>query len=135
MTSWSSPEVLRYRKYSLKSDVWSYGVVVWEIFSKGAIPYSDKSNKEAFDAILDGQILTRPQECSEELFSWILRCWEQEITNRIKISDMCKMFRENYGNALELSGSRKDMGHYVTSETLKELSEEHNEAKSEQITK
>ena len=38
---WSSPEVLLYREYSSKSDVWSYGILLWEIYSLGQIPFGE----------------------------------------------------------------------------------------------
>ncbi len=95
---------------------------MWELFSRGAIPYTDKTTKEAFDAILGGELLPRPKECPEDLFSWVLRCWEVETSNRINMQEMCQMYRENFGNALEITeqrDSQKDMGHYVTTEALR----------------
>jgi serine/threonine protein kinase len=44
---WSSPEVLLYRKYSSKSDVWSYGILLWEIYSLGQIPFGESTSNES----------------------------------------------------------------------------------------
>ena len=48
---WLSPEALNYGKFSLKSDVYAYGVVIWEIFTFGLQPYYGYSNKEVMEFI------------------------------------------------------------------------------------
>ena len=52
--------MLTRKKFSVKSDVWSYGVVLWEIFEYGKEPYYELSNKEAIEAVLAGHRLSRP---------------------------------------------------------------------------
>ncbi len=56
---WSAPEVLEYSTYTLKSDVWAFGVVLWEIFSYGKNPYPDLSNAESRKAVINGHRMLR----------------------------------------------------------------------------
>uniref|UniRef100_G3Q3W6 Tyrosine-protein kinase n=1 Tax=Gasterosteus aculeatus TaxID=69293 RepID=G3Q3W6_GASAC len=73
---WSPPEVLHYNKYSSKSDVWSFGVVMWEIYSEGRTPFENRSNMEVVNEITRGR-LYRPQRASQPLFSIMYRCWHE----------------------------------------------------------
>ena len=51
---WSAPESLKYGLFTTKSDVWSFGVCLWELFSRGETPYFSMTNSEAMDKILQG---------------------------------------------------------------------------------
>lgn len=51
---WTAPEALNFGKYNVLCDVWSYGVLVWEIFSKGGTPYAGMSNSKARERIDEG---------------------------------------------------------------------------------
>lgn len=81
---WSSPEVLMSRKYSFKSDVWSYGILLWEIFSLGQIPFGQHtSNELAAQLIKTGQMPNRPSLANPNLYKQIiLPCWTYESNNR-----------------------------------------------------
>jgi len=58
---WSAPEVLKFEKFSAKSDVWSFGIVLWEIFEYGKDPYFEySSNKDTVEAVLAGHRLSKP---------------------------------------------------------------------------
>jgi len=58
---WASNEVLKHRKYSTKSDVWSFGITLWEILEGGTVPYPDMDNSQALEAVLKGYRLPRPK--------------------------------------------------------------------------
>ncbi|XP_008434258.1 tyrosine-protein kinase TXK isoform X3 [Poecilia reticulata] len=76
---WSPPEVLHYSKYSSKSDVWSFGVVMWEIFSEGRTPFESRSNLEVVNDITRGIRLYRPHRASQPLYAIMYRCWHENI--------------------------------------------------------
>uniref|UniRef100_H2LBZ6 TXK tyrosine kinase n=2 Tax=Oryzias latipes TaxID=8090 RepID=H2LBZ6_ORYLA len=85
---WSPPEVLHYSKYSSKSDVWSYGVVMWEIFSEGRTPFENRSNMEVVTDITRGIRLYRPHRASKQLYTIMYRCWHETAQGRPSFSDL-----------------------------------------------
>uniref|UniRef100_A0A3Q3EY39 TXK tyrosine kinase n=1 Tax=Kryptolebias marmoratus TaxID=37003 RepID=A0A3Q3EY39_KRYMA len=74
---WSPPEVLHYSKYSSKSDVWSFGVVMWEIYSEGRTPFENHSNLEVVNEITRGTRLFRPHRATQLLYAIMYRCWHE----------------------------------------------------------
>jgi serine/threonine protein kinase len=65
--------------YTTKSDVWSFGVVMWEIFECGNIPYGGLSNKEVIEEVQRGTTLKQPSNCSDEVFEIMTECWNQVL--------------------------------------------------------
>jgi serine/threonine protein kinase len=64
-----APESVLDRKYSVASDVWSFGVLMWEVFSRGEQPYSHLTPMAVMGHILLGHRLEKPDECSDDLFA------------------------------------------------------------------
>jgi len=79
---WSAIEVLKHKKFSSKSDVWSFGVCMWEIFEKGREPYTHMSNRQVVNAVLNGERLERPKDCPEDMYQLMLMCWAEDPTTR-----------------------------------------------------
>ncbi|XP_053554926.1 tyrosine-protein kinase BTK [Bombina bombina] len=79
---WSPPEVLLYSKFSSKSDVWSFGVLMWEVFTLGKMPYERFSNSEIVDQIIKGVRLYRPQLATERIYSIMGSCWLEKADER-----------------------------------------------------
>eukprot|EP01118_Nematostelium_gracile_P008547 TRINITY_DN2831_c0_g1_i3.p1 TRINITY_DN2831_c0_g1~~TRINITY_DN2831_c0_g1_i3.p1 ORF type:complete len:664 (-),score=133.62 TRINITY_DN2831_c0_g1_i3:48-2039(-) len=79
---WSSPEVLDKGLFSHKSDVYSYGIVLWEIWSKAQLPYSEYSNETAKNMIMKGVTPTMPPKCSKEAWEVMQSCWKFEPAQR-----------------------------------------------------
>ncbi|KAJ2947391.1 hypothetical protein O0L34_g17162 [Tuta absoluta] len=79
---WTAPEALNFGKYTSLCDVWSYGVLMWEIFSKGDTPYAGMSNSRAREKIDAGYRMPAPEGCAEEVYALMLRCWEYEPDKR-----------------------------------------------------
>lgn len=66
---WTAPEALNFGKYTTLCDVWSYGVLIWEIFSKGGTPYAGMSNSKARERIDEGNIDNQPWSSQTILIS------------------------------------------------------------------
>lgn len=72
-----APESLRQKVYTHKSDVWSYGVTVWEILTFGARPYQGKSAKEILKGLFSGERLEQPSTATIEVYAILLECEAQ----------------------------------------------------------
>ncbi|KAG1935246.1 ephrin type-A receptor [Pimephales promelas] len=79
---WTAPEAIQYHRYSSASDVWSFGIVMWEVMSFGERPYWDMGNQDVIKAIEDGFRLPAPVNCPGSLHQLMLDCWQKERTER-----------------------------------------------------
>ncbi|XP_055615879.1 tyrosine-protein kinase Fer isoform X2 [Toxorhynchites rutilus septentrionalis] len=79
---WTAPEALNFGKYTSLCDVWSYGILVWEIFSRGDTPYSGLSNSRARERIDEGYRMPAPENTPPEMYRLMLKCWSYESENR-----------------------------------------------------
>ncbi|XP_039290002.1 tyrosine-protein kinase Fer isoform X8 [Nilaparvata lugens] len=79
---WTAPEALNYGKYTSLCDVWSYGVLTWEVFAKGGTPYPGLTNSKAREKIDSGYRMPAPEGTPDEMYRLMLRCWEYKPENR-----------------------------------------------------
>ncbi|KAM5305450.1 protein-tyrosine kinase 6 isoform 1-T1 [Glossophaga mutica] len=79
---WTAPEALSQGLYSVKSDVWSFGVLLHEIFSRGQVPYPGLSNHEAFLRVDAGYRMPCPTECPPTTYRLMLSCWHRDPGQR-----------------------------------------------------
>lgn len=79
---WMAPESLEQGKYSAKSDVWSYGVLLWELMTRGAIPYPEVDNWDVGAYIKSGRRLPRPEYCQPYLYRLMRFCWQENPDKR-----------------------------------------------------
>ncbi|XP_069462550.1 ephrin type-A receptor 7 isoform X2 [Ambystoma mexicanum] len=85
---WTAPEAIQYRKFTSASDVWSYGIVMWEVMSYGERPYWDMSNQDVIKAIEEGYRLPAPMDCPNGLHQLMLDCWQKERGERPKFEQI-----------------------------------------------
>ncbi|XP_063697549.1 fibroblast growth factor receptor [Culicoides brevitarsis] len=79
---WLSLEAIRDNLYSSKSDVWAYGIVLWEIGTLGGFPYPTVCNTEILSFLSSGKRLERPENCTEQLYDLMLQCWSANPNDR-----------------------------------------------------
>ncbi|XP_008829335.1 muscle, skeletal receptor tyrosine-protein kinase isoform X7 [Nannospalax galili] len=79
---WMPPESIFYNRYTTESDVWAYGVVLWEIFSYGLQPYYGMAHEEVIYYVRDGNILSCPENCPLELYNLMRLCWSKLPADR-----------------------------------------------------
>ncbi|KAM4030986.1 protein-tyrosine kinase 6 [Anomaloglossus baeobatrachus] len=94
---WTAPEALAYGKYTLKSDVWSYGVLLYEIMSRGIIPYTGIANSELLRYLKQGKRLEAPQNCSDKIYKVMMDCWQENPLKRPMFSHL-KISIDNLAN-------------------------------------
>ncbi|XP_053730192.1 proto-oncogene tyrosine-protein kinase receptor Ret [Synchiropus splendidus] len=87
---WMAIESLFDHIYTTQSDVWSFGVLLWEIVTLGGNPYPGIAPERLFNLLKTGYRMERPENCSEEMYSLMLRCWKQESDKRPTFSDISK---------------------------------------------
>uniref|UniRef100_A0A8B9NDV1 Tyrosine-protein kinase receptor n=1 Tax=Accipiter nisus TaxID=211598 RepID=A0A8B9NDV1_9AVES len=85
---WMPPESILYRKFTTESDIWSFGVVLWEIFTYGKQPWYQLSNTEAIECITQGRELERPRTCPSEVYAIMQSCWQREPQQRRPIKEI-----------------------------------------------
>uniref|UniRef100_A0AAY4BZC3 receptor protein-tyrosine kinase n=2 Tax=Denticeps clupeoides TaxID=299321 RepID=A0AAY4BZC3_9TELE len=85
---WTAPEAITYRKFTSASDVWSYGIVMWEVISYGERPYWEMSNQDVIKAVDEGYRLPAPMDCPVVLHQLMLDCWEKNRSDRPKFSQI-----------------------------------------------
>uniref|UniRef100_A0A4W5NWK5 receptor protein-tyrosine kinase n=1 Tax=Hucho hucho TaxID=62062 RepID=A0A4W5NWK5_9TELE len=85
---WTAPEAIAYRKFTSASDVWSFGIVMWEVMAFGERPYWDMSNHEVMKAINEAFRLPAPMDCPSTVYQLMLQCWLQDRSKRPRFPDI-----------------------------------------------
>lgn len=85
---WTAPEALNYGRYSSESDVWSYGILLWETFSLGVCPYPGMTNQQAREQVEKGYRMVCPQRCPDDVYKVMQRCWQYNPEERPKFSEL-----------------------------------------------
>lgn len=94
---WYAPECICKFKFSSKSDVWSYGVTLWEATSYGLKPYASMKGPELMDFIDRGDRLSQPEMCPDDVYELMTSCWRTEAKDRPSFHDVVKQM----GNILQ----------------------------------
>ncbi|XP_071134882.1 uncharacterized protein [Mytilus edulis] len=79
---WMPPEAFHDGVFTTKTDVWGFGIVLWEVFTLGRIPYPGKSNNEVMTFVAKGGRLDKPDQCSQETYSLMFECWMDKPEDR-----------------------------------------------------
>uniref|UniRef100_A0A8C0XZF2 Tyrosine-protein kinase n=1 Tax=Cyprinus carpio carpio TaxID=630221 RepID=A0A8C0XZF2_CYPCA len=82
---WTAPEALNYGRYTTESDVWSFGVLLWETFSRGVTPYTiphNMNNQQTRDEVERGYRMPAPNNCPGEIYALMCQCWQYDPRNR-----------------------------------------------------
>ncbi|KAG7279833.1 LOW QUALITY PROTEIN: hypothetical protein CRUP_013743 [Coryphaenoides rupestris] len=87
---WMAIESLFDHIYTTQSDVWSFGVLLWETVTLGGNPYPGIAPERLFNLLKTGYRMEKPENCSEEMYNLMLRCWKQESDKRPTFSDISK---------------------------------------------
>lgn len=93
---WMSPESVMYGRFTLESDIWSYGIILWEIYSFGKQPFYGHSNEEVVKLILQGIMLIPPENCLTLICDLMKCCWKTEPRDRIKFSEIYDKLEKTY---------------------------------------
>ena len=79
---WTAPETIRSRHFTIKSDVWSFGVFLTELVTHGCEPYPNMTKKQALAQVTQGYRMPRPSGCPDSLYQIMLECWKTDPEER-----------------------------------------------------
>uniref|UniRef100_A0A8C7ZBX4 Tyrosine-protein kinase n=1 Tax=Oryzias sinensis TaxID=183150 RepID=A0A8C7ZBX4_9TELE len=79
---WTAPEALNYGRYTTESDVWSFGILLWETFSLGMTPYTSMGNQQTREEVDKGYRMSAPHNCPVEISRMMSSCWQYDPKNR-----------------------------------------------------
>uniref|UniRef100_A0A914VUW2 Protein kinase domain-containing protein n=1 Tax=Plectus sambesii TaxID=2011161 RepID=A0A914VUW2_9BILA len=85
---WMAPESLQEYEYTTKSDIWSFGVLLYELFSLGAVPYALIQPMDMIDYLRSGKRLDKPEHCADNVYSIMQECWNDKPDERPFFSDL-----------------------------------------------
>ncbi|KAF0882637.1 ROR2 kinase, partial [Crocuta crocuta] len=106
---WMSPEAIVYGKFSVDSDIWSYGVVLWEVFSYGLQPYCGHANQDVVEMVRSRQVLPCPDDCPAWVYALMLECWNEFPSRRPRFKDIHGRLRA-WGNLSTYNSSAQTSG-------------------------
>ncbi|KAF6364452.1 fyn related Src family tyrosine kinase [Rhinolophus ferrumequinum] len=79
---WTAPEAIRTKKFSIKSDVWSFGILLYEIITYGKMPYSGMTGAQVIQKLGQNYRLPQPSNCPLQFYNIMLECWNAEPKER-----------------------------------------------------
>lgn len=87
---WSAPEVLTLNLFSSRSDVWAFGILMWEVFTCGDLPYGKtRQNHDVYQMVCETrQYLERPDKCPDQVYDVMVSCWQFEPEDRPKFDEL-----------------------------------------------
>ncbi|XP_054631731.1 hepatocyte growth factor receptor isoform X2 [Dunckerocampus dactyliophorus] len=85
---WMALESLQTHKFTTKSDVWSFGVLLWELMTRGAPPYSDVNSFDITVFLLQGRRLLQPEFCPDTLYTVMVECWHPKPERRPSFAEL-----------------------------------------------
>uniref|UniRef100_A0A3B3ZBI9 receptor protein-tyrosine kinase n=1 Tax=Periophthalmus magnuspinnatus TaxID=409849 RepID=A0A3B3ZBI9_9GOBI len=111
---WIAVESLADRVFTVKSDVWAFGVTMWEIATRGMTPYPGIQNHEIYDHLLEGHRLKQPPDCLDELYEIMYMCWRTDPQDRPVFTQLREML-EKLAEKLPDASSKEDIIYINTS--------------------
>ncbi|XP_065207315.1 insulin-like peptide receptor isoform X2 [Planococcus citri] len=124
---WMAPESLRDGIFTSRSDVWSYGVVLWEMATLASLPYTGLGNGEVMPYVINGGVMEEPENCPAILSELMRACWQYKYIQRPSFSEILELLLPNIRSSFE------EVSYYHTEEA-KQLRASNAEAVAEDDT-
>ncbi|KAG5668610.1 hypothetical protein PVAND_016546 [Polypedilum vanderplanki] len=98
---WMSPESLKDGVFTSSSDVFSYGVVVWEMSTLAQQPYAGLSNDQVLRYVIEGGVMERPENCPDKLYDLMRKCWQHRPSARPSFMEIISMLLDSVSSDFE----------------------------------
>lgn len=108
---WTAPESLAYNKFSNKSDIWAFGILLWEIATYGSSPYPGVELQHVYGKLEKGYRMERPEGCPLDVYNLMLKCWEWKVAERPSFKDILEEMNTMFTNTSiseEVEKSRRE---------------------------
>jgi hypothetical protein len=115
---WMAPETLQNDfKHTHQSNVWSYGVFMWEVFSFGSQPYQGLTELEIKECILSDKVLSKPEHCSEKAYDIMKSCWSVQPELRPSFGEIVQSLQASIDGIIDLKDISRKFSMFIPSST------------------
>ncbi|XP_020558080.2 tyrosine-protein kinase ZAP-70 isoform X2 [Oryzias latipes] len=108
---WYAPECINFHKFSSKSDVWSFGVTMWEAFTYGGKPYKKMKGPEVISFIKNGNRMEKPPACPDRMYAVMMECWtysHEERPDFKKVEESMRTYHYSISNKPKTEGANEE---------------------------
>ncbi|XP_071821876.1 uncharacterized protein [Apostichopus japonicus] len=108
---WTAPESLAFNKFSNKSDIWAFGILLWEIATYGSSPYPGLDLQHVYGKLEKGYRMERPEGCPLDVYNLMLNCWEWKSSDRPSFREILDEMNTMFANSSiseEVEKSRRE---------------------------
>ncbi|XP_071981757.1 tyrosine-protein kinase ABL1 isoform X2 [Engystomops pustulosus] len=107
---WTAPESLAYNKFSIKSDVWAFGVLLWEIATYGMSPYPGIDLSQVYELLEKDYRMERPEGCPEKVYQLMRACWQWSPLDRPSFAEIHQAFETMFQESSISDEVEKELG-------------------------
>ncbi|XP_026029576.1 tyrosine-protein kinase ABL1 isoform X1 [Astatotilapia calliptera] len=107
---WTAPESLAYNKFSIKSDVWAFGVLLWEIATYGMSPYPGIDLSQVYELLEKDYRMDRPEGCPEKVYELMMACWKWNPSERPTFAETHQAFETMFQESSISDEVEKELG-------------------------
>ncbi|XP_063288508.1 tyrosine-protein kinase ABL1 isoform X2 [Pelobates fuscus] len=107
---WTAPESLAYNKFSIKSDVWAFGVLLWEIATYGMSPYPGIDLSQVYELLEKDYRMERPEGCPEKVYELMRECWQWNPLDRPSFAEIHQAFETMFQESSISDEVEKELG-------------------------
>lgn len=118
---WTAPESLAYNKFSIKSDVWAFGVLLWEIATYGMSPYPGIDLSQVYELLENGYRMDRPEGCPETVYQLMEACWRWNPGDRPSFAEIHQTFETMFQESSISEEVEKELGKNGAKNVLRAL--------------
>uniref|UniRef100_A0A670ZA65 Tyrosine-protein kinase n=1 Tax=Pseudonaja textilis TaxID=8673 RepID=A0A670ZA65_PSETE len=114
---WTAPESLAYNKFSIKSDVWAFGVLLWEIATYGMSPYPGIDLSQVYELLEKDYRMERPEGCPEKVYELMRECWQWVASDRPSFAEIHQAFETMFQESSISDEVEKELGKKMVKST------------------